>query len=115
VKAVPAPAAMAAMAARTIVPPASAPAASRTAIAPAARTAIAPAPRAAIPPAASAPRPLAAAPRPVSATRPPADLTRSSFARNLLPADQTQQLRVMPETAPAAKILREVRDVQRQP
>jgi type IV pilus assembly protein PilB len=56
--------------------------------------------------------PAASPPRP-AATRPPADVTRSSFVRNLLPADQTQQLRVMPNVAPAAKILREVRDAQR--
>jgi type IV pilus assembly protein PilB len=59
------------------------------------------------------PRPAASQPKPVSAALPAADMTRSSFVRNLLPADQTQQLRVMPDSAPAAKILREVRDVQR--
>jgi type IV pilus assembly protein PilB len=58
-------------------------------------------------------RPAASPPRPVSPTRPPADLTRSSFVRNLLPADQTQQLRVLPGSGPAAKILREVRDAPR--
>jgi type IV pilus assembly protein PilB len=56
--------------------------------------------------------PVASPQRPASATRPPADMTRGSFARHLLPADQTQQLRVVPNAAPAAKILREVRDAQ---
>jgi type IV pilus assembly protein PilB len=56
--------------------------------------------------------PMGAPPRPASSTRPPADMTRGSFARNLLPADQTQQLRIIPSAAPAAKILREVRDAQ---
>jgi type IV pilus assembly protein PilB len=77
-----------------------------------ANTTVMPQPSKPVVPAASA-RPVATAARPVSATRPPADMTRSSFVRNLLPADQTQQLRVMPDAAPAAKILREVRDVQR--
>jgi hypothetical protein len=35
-------------------------------------------------------------------------MTRSSFIRNLMPADQTQLI-IVKEAAPAAKILREVR------
>jgi type IV pilus assembly protein PilB len=57
--------------------------------------------------------PVASAQRPVTAQRPGADLTRSSFVRHLLPADQTQQIRITPGAAPAAKILRDVRDVPR--
>jgi ethanolamine utilization cobalamin adenosyltransferase len=37
--------------------------------------------------------------------------SRTSFIRNLLQADQTQ-LQIMTDTAPAAKILREVREIQ---
>jgi type IV pilus assembly protein PilB len=69
------------------------------------------------------PAPAAVAPRPVAPTQPPRvaasmgqtavppsdpSMTRSSFIRHLLPADQTQ-LVIVKDSAPAAKILREVR------
>jgi hypothetical protein len=34
---------------------------------------------------------------------------RTSFARNLMPADQTQQVKMAPGASPAARILREAR------
>jgi type IV pilus assembly protein PilB len=71
------------------------------------------------PPAQTASRPAeasvapAAGPAPavqaVSAKKPqPLDVAgRTTFVKNLLPADQTQQIRIVPGASPAAKILRE--------
>ncbi|MDR2459902.1 MAG: type IV-A pilus assembly ATPase PilB [Deltaproteobacteria bacterium] len=44
---------------------------------------------------------------PAAAPKPLDIAGRTSFARNLMPADQTQQIRVVPGSSPAAKILRE--------
>jgi CRP-like cAMP-binding protein len=46
---------------------------------------------------------------PAAASKPLDIAGRTSFARNLMPADQTQQMRIVPGSSPAAKILREAR------